>query len=208
MLNRRSVTCANQAEETQRVVASELLQELYNVAPKDHVTLGWILERVPHQSFGLTLLLLAIAAFIPGICTFAGLLLIASALQMIAGRSTPFFPRWISEHRLPNGRLGRAAEVAIKVLRFLETVIHPRWVMTAEFSKRVVGVVVLILAVRLVLAPPPLSNILPAVVLTLISVAYVERDGLLLSASLLAGLGLLASESGVVLQIIHANFAL
>ena len=40
---------------------------------------------------------------------------------------------------------------------------------------------------RLLLTPFPLSNILPAILIAFISLAYLEQDGLLLIVGLMAG---------------------
>ena len=69
------------------------------------------------------------------------------------------------------------------MLRYLERVIHPRWLTPFEATKRVVGGVVLLLGVSL-LAPIPLSNVPPALLMVLIAFAYLEEDGLLLCAAL------------------------
>ena len=57
---------------------------------------------------------------------------------------------------------------------------------------------VLLLAVVLLLMPVPLSNVAPAMVISLISLAYVEEDGLLLSAAFLAAIILIGIESAAV----------
>ena len=55
-----------------------------------------------------------------------------------------------------------------------------------------------LLAIVLLLTPVPLSNIAPAMVISLISVAYVEENGLLLSAAFLAAIILLGIGSAAV----------
>jgi hypothetical protein len=87
---------------------------------------------------------------------------------------------------------------AIHVLKYLEKFVHPRWPMTFEVAKRAVGVMVLLLTVVLLLTPVPLSNVAPAMVISLISLAYVEEDGLLLSAAFLAGIVLIGIGSAAV----------
>ena len=52
----------------------------------------------------------------------------------------------------------------------------------------------------LLFIPLPLSNIVPALVIALISLAYLEEDGLLLSIALLAAVIVLAVELAVVWQ--------
>ncbi len=108
------------------MLASVVLQELHDVAPKGRFTLGWAMDRLHKQSFGLILLLLAIVAAAPRFCLVAGLLLMTSAFQMIVGRSAPFFPRSIADRPLPTRHLGIVVTRAIAVLRFLEETIHPR----------------------------------------------------------------------------------
>src|SRR5207253_5507042 len=89
--------------------------------------------------------------------------------------------------RLPTKQLRRLGGRAIHVLKYLEKVVHPRWPMTFEVARHAVGVMVLLLTVVLLLTPVPLSNVAPAMVISLISLAYVEEDGLLLSVGFLAG---------------------
>ena len=84
------------------------------------------------------------------------------------------------------------------VLKYLEKLVHPRWPKAFEAAKRVVGVMVLLLTLVLVLTPVPLSNVAPAMVISLISLAYVEEDGLLLSVGLLAGTILIGFGLAVV----------
>jgi hypothetical protein len=120
---------------------------------------------------------------LPGISIVAGLLLLVPALEMIAGHVAPVFPRRIATRPLPTRHLARAVRRAIPVLRYLEKAIHPRWHTPLEVTKSVVGVVVLLLTVLLLLAPVPMIQVVPALVIVLISLAYLEGDGVLLSRS-------------------------
>ena len=65
----------------------------------------------------------------------------------------------------------------IPALRYLERFIRPRWPTPFEITKRVVGVVVLLLGVCL-LAPIPLSNLPVSLTIVLVAFAYLEEDGL------------------------------
>jgi len=166
--------------------ASAALQHLYEEAPKDHFTLSWLVTTLHQRSFGMIMLLLALAAIAPGVSILAGLLLIVPALQMIAGYSAPKFPRRIADRPLGTRHLAAVVLRAVPVLKYLETMIHPRWHIPLEVTKRIVGTVVVILSATLVLSPIPLSNVVPALLIALISLAYLEEDGLLLSIALLA----------------------
>ena len=59
--------------------------------------------------------------------------------------------------------------------------------------------VVAVLSIAMVITPVPFSNVVPALVIALISLAYLEEDGLLLSIALLAGVIVLAVELMAVL---------
>jgi hypothetical protein len=52
--------------------------------------------------------------------------------------------------------------------------------------------------VSMLLTPVPLSNVAPTMVISLISVDYIEKDGLLLSAAFLAAIGLIRIASAAV----------
>lgn len=138
------------------------------------------------RSFGIVMLLLAVVAIAPGVSVVAGLLLMIPAFQMIAGQPAPAFPRRIAIHPLPVRHLAALVQRAVPVLRYLEKVIHPRWPTPFEATKRIVGTVIVILSVTLVFIPIPLSNVVPAFVIALISLAYLEEDGILLSIALAA----------------------
>jgi hypothetical protein len=71
--------------------------------------------------------------------------------------------------------LSRLSGRAIHVLKYLEKAVHPRWPMTFEVAKHAVGVMVLLLTVVLLLTPVPLSNVAPAMVISLISLALTRR---------------------------------
>ena len=175
-----------------------MLQRLHDEAPKDHFTLGWLMGGLSKRSFGFIMLLLAIVAMTPGVSIVAGLLLMIPALQMIAGKTVPVFPRCIGDRPLPTRHLAALVQRAVPVLRYFEKVIHPRWPTPFEATKRIVGAVVVTLSVSLVFTPIPLSNVVPALAIALISLAYLEEDGLLLSIALLDAVVVLAVELAVV----------
>jgi hypothetical protein len=184
------------------IPTSVLLQRLHDEAPTDHFTLGWVMRSLHKRGFGLVLLLLALVAIAPGVSIVAGLLLMIPAFQMIAGQPAPAFPRRIAVRPLPTRHLAALVQRAVPVLRYLEKFIHPRWPTPLEATKRLVGAVVVLLNITLLFTPVPLSNAVPALVIALISLAYLEEDGLLLSIALLASVIVLAVEVAAVWETI------
>jgi hypothetical protein len=187
------------------ILASAILQELYDEAPAGYITLEWLTGSLHKQSFGLIMLMLSVVAATPGISFIGGLLLVIPAFQMIAGRPAPIFPRWIAARPLPTRHLGAVARRAITVLRYVEKIFYPRYPVPAGVTKRVVGIVVMLLIARLMIVPFPLSTILPALVIAWISLAYLEEDGLMLSIGLLAGFVVLAVDLWIVWEIVHGT---
>ena len=73
------------------------------------------------------MLLIALVAIAPGLSILAGLLLMIPAVQMIAGKAAPVFPRRIATRSLPTRHLAALVQRSIPLLRHFEKVIHPRW---------------------------------------------------------------------------------
>jgi hypothetical protein len=180
------------------VPTSQVLQELLDEAPADHFTLDWLIGSLPDRSFGIVMLLLAVLAMVPVGSIVPGLLLAILAAQMSVGRHGPVFPRRVACHPLPTRYLVRMGRQSILVLKQLERVISPRWPTPFGATKRVIGIVVFLLTCLILLAPLPLTNVPPAADVALISLAYIEEDGVLLAIALIAALILLAIASAAV----------
>ena len=178
------------------VPTSAVLQRLHDGMPTDHFTLGWLMQGLHKRSFGIIMLLLALVAITPGLSILAGVLLMIPAFQMIAGMPAPVFPRRIAARALPARHLAAVVQRSVPMLRYLERVVHPRWHTPLQATKRLVGAVVVILSATLVFIPIPLSNVIPALVIGLTSLAYIEEDGVLLAIALLA--------AGIVLMLVTA----
>jgi hypothetical protein len=189
---------------TKPMPTSAVLDDLLGDAPVEQVTLGWLLDRLGGRSFGIVLLLLALLGLLPGVSVFAGVLLMVPAAQMILARRGPVFPRRVAGRRFEARRLARMVRRVVPVLRWLERFIHPRWTTPFEATKRVVGGIVLLLGASL-LAPVPLSNVPPALAITLIAFAYLEEDGVLLCAALAAALVMLAVAAAVAWETMSAT---
>jgi hypothetical protein len=103
---------------------------------------------------------------------------------------------------LPTRHLAALVQRAVPVLRYLEKFIHPRWPTPLDATKLLVGAIVVLLNITLLFTPLPLSNVVPALVIALIALAYLEEDGLLLALALLASVIILAVEAVAVWETI------
>ena len=178
--------------------SSRVLQQLLAQAPADFFTLAWLTSFLRERSYGIMLLFAGLLGTIPVGSTIPGLLLLALAIQLLAGWREPVFPVFIAYQPLPTRHLVSVGRRAVPVLQFLERAVHPRWPGAFDVLKHGVGVLILLLTVALLLTPVPLSNIPPAVIISLMSLAYVEEDGLLLTLSVAAAIGYMVLISATV----------
>ncbi|HEY1746329.1 MAG TPA: exopolysaccharide biosynthesis protein [Xanthobacteraceae bacterium] len=188
--------------------ASEVLQNLLRDLPPDRFTLAWLSKYLDRGSFGVIVLILALIAMAPGLSYVAGLLLLAPAIEMIAGRSAPTFPRRIADRPLPSRRLAGIVQRVVPSLTYVEKVIRPRWQLPLGATERLVGVAVLLLTVLLLLTPLPFIQVVPGLIIVVLAIGYVEDDGLLLSLGLLAALSLVGASATAVWGLISAAAAI
>lgn len=182
------------------------LSDLVNNLPGEHFTIEWLLGRLDRRSFGIVLLVMSLVAMVPGISLLIGPLLAIPAFEMILGRSGPSFPRRIAVYPLRSSALTGIVRRALPLLAMLEKIVHPRWPISPGISRRAAGIAILALS-ALFLAPLPLIQIVPALLVALIALAYLEQDGLLLCVSLLGSVILLlvttAAIWGAILGAMH-----
>ena len=192
---------------TPRVPTSDILQDLVREAPGDEVDLEWIVAHLRERSFGIIMLLVAVIGLVPGASPFVGVLLAATAVQMILGRSEPILPRCITSRRFSTQQLVRLINRAVPVLQRLERIVRPRWSTPFEATRRVIGSVILLLGVTLI-APIPFSQFIPVLVIMLLAFAYLEEDGVLLVIGLIAASVSLVITAGVVWGTVEASLLL
>jgi hypothetical protein len=179
------------------VPTSDILEDLVRRAPAEYVTLDWLLAALSERSFGVVLLLMGLVALIPGGSTFIGVLLCYPALQMILARRYPTLPAFVAARRISTVRMTKITLKAAGMLRGIERFTRPRWRTPFQPTKRLVGVVVLALAPTLIW-PFPFSHIIPALVVMLLALAYLEEDGVLLCIALACALLSLALTGATV----------
>lgn len=185
------------APDDPREPTSVVLDKLLAGTPEDDVTLAWLIEGLRERSFGIVMLILGLVALIPGASGVVGILLMIPAVQMMLARKGPVFPGFLARRRISKRKLARLIARINPVLRRIERVVRPRWTTPFEATKMVVGLVVLLLAATL-LAPIPFSNIIPGLVIVLLSFAYLEEDGIALCIALGAALVSLAIVAATV----------
>lgn len=188
---------------------SELIEKLVVQAPDEAVDPDWLLGHLDKRSFGLLLLILGLLVIVPGVATIATVAVIFPGAEMLLGRSRPTFPRFLSKRPFDFERFKRFTQRIRPLLRAIEQLSRPRWMLPHGIARRLVGALVLFLALS---APLPLVNIIPGAIIVVLAIAYLQDDGLLLTFAVaaaflsLAGFGWTAWKSidGVMKWVGHS----
>lgn len=179
------------ADPSDYVPTSVQLSRMLDRAEGTRVSIAWLIEQLGRRSFGLTLLLMAVIACVPGASTIVGFLVAWPAVQMVLGRDTAALPRLVARREVDVGRLAAVVGLVAPRLAWLERLVRPRWPQPFHATKRLTGLVLLLLGLSMVV-PVPFSHLLPALVIMLLAVAYLEEDGVALLLALGAALVSLA----------------
>lgn len=161
------------------------------------VSIGWLMEQLGRRSFGLTLFVMALIAFLPGVSTLVGVLVAWPAVQMVLGHDRAVLPRLIARRELGVDRLARVIRFVTPRLAWVERLIRPRWPTPFQTTKRLTGIVMLLLGLSII-SPLPFSHVVPALVIMLLALAYLEEDGVALLVALTAALASLAITAATV----------
>lgn len=173
------------------------LSRLLDHADGARVTVGWLMEQLGERSFGLTLFLLALLAFVPGVATVSGVLIAWPAVQMILGHDAAVLPRFVARREIRADKLTRVICFAAPKLEWVERLIRPRWPTHFQSTKRLTGMVMLLLGLTMI-SPVPLGQLLPALAIMLLALAYLEKDGVALMVALIAALVSIAVTTATV----------
>jgi len=176
---------------------SALMSRTLAQIESNEVSMNTLFATFAERSFGGVMILLSILGLIPGVSIIAGLTILLLSLQMIAGMDTPGLPAWLAEKKIKVDALQKAMARPLRYLERLERLVKPRMqTMVSGSALRWTGFVAAVLALVMI-SPFPLSNLLPAVSLLLISLGILERDGLLVLWGLLSSI--LSLALGVVI---------
>jgi hypothetical protein len=163
---------------------SEELAALHARAGDRSVTLREVIYALRGRAYLLLVILLALPFIqpvpLPGLSTPLGLAIVLVALRLALGQR-PWLPMKIQRLRLPAGFFGKVMTFTERLIRFLESVLRPRWAWLTGTALLIQlhAVVMLVSALILLLPLPiPFSNVLPAWAIFLLACGLLERDGL------------------------------
>ena len=160
--------------------------------PNSSVTVSEIVAALRHRSYGGLILILAVVALVPGISIVGGLMIIVPAAQMMLGWPYPILPGRLGRTRLRVERLRAAVTRMLPIILYIERFVRPRWVWaTRPPAENFIGALTIVLAIVLFI-PLPFTNFMPAVAMIVISLGFLERDGVIVTIGLVTSVIALA----------------
>ncbi len=154
-------------------------------------TVGEIVGVLRDRAFALLVVLLGLPNCLPmppPIPLVCGLLLAFLALQITLGRASPWLPQALLVRSVAQSDVARAVGRAAPVFRRLERWSRPRLLLLETgAAMRIMGVILLTLAISLLVAAPLVGQIPLGLAVCLVGLGLVERDGLVVLAGLAVG---------------------
>lgn len=165
--------------------ASDILSALDEAAEgQDSVPVGRINDHVGHRGTGALLMLPAALEItpvgaVPGVPTTLALIVALFAVQIAAGRSDMWLPRWIERRTISASRLRKAVNMLRPAARWSDRHLGRHLhVLIDPPAPRIVAIAILALCAAV---PPleflPFASSLPMSVIVLFGLALITRDG-------------------------------
>ncbi|WCR59146.1 MAG: hypothetical protein PG978_000560 [Wolbachia endosymbiont of Ctenocephalides felis wCfeF] len=184
-------------------LASDILKEVAdtNNANSDKVTLFDIKTALHERGFGILIIIFSLPLSVPipvppGYTTILSIPLILFSLQLLFGFDSPWMPHWLERKSFQRSTLALVVEKTSPALRKIEKFMKPR--MSFIFcgpGEKILAFIMLLCALSIAI-PLPLTNFIPAIGTTLISLGIMSKDGLL------SILGVLMSLCGLLLTVV------
>lgn len=149
------------------------------------------------RAIGALLFIFGLACMLPlppGATTIFGFPLVLLAPQLIIGASAPWLPAGLKQRTISTADLNKGLPRLLRWLRRVEAISKPRLAFLFNpVGERLMGLVILALALVLIL-PIPGGNILPALAVSALAFALIQKDGVIA----LAGYALAITSASVL----------
>ena len=189
---------------------SELLRALAQQPDRERVSVRDLIDALGDRALGALLFLFAFPNVLPvppGTSAVLGLPLLFLAAQLMIGRR-PWLPAVVAARSMSHADFAALVRRISPWLKRAERLLRPRlsWLALPPMEYAI-GALCLLLAIVLTL-PIPLGNVLPAMAISLLALAVLERDGLWVLAGLAVALVSMLVVSGVIFALVQAALLL
>lgn len=165
------------------------------------VSLATLLDQAGERIFGFLFVILALPSALPipapGYSTPFGVALFLLAVQLIAGKTTPWLPSKIMHYKIPFPQAQGVIKAGIPWLRRIEAISRPRLlpICTSTPGRVILGMAIALMAISMMI-PIPGTNTLPAMGIFVVGFGLLDEDGgICLGGLVLCLLGAILSTS-------------
>jgi hypothetical protein len=185
---------------------SDLLRHFLAQHQEDEIYVRDLLHEMGDRAFGPTLLICALPEALPlpmaGMSAFVGIPLILVSTQLVIGFRQPWLPHWLLKRSFKRQHFEKLVRKALHLIEKLEKALKPRWqFFTNPTFERLIGLLLLFLAVIIAL-PIPFANMVPAIVIALICLGMIERDGVVIAISSVMIFAILVLSATAIIAVI------
>jgi|GEM_PF-2743873 len=167
------------------------------------ITIGELTKLFGLRAIGGSLAILSLLAIFPGISIIAGSLIMILGWQSFNAQKL-VLPRRILAKSFDSEATAKKLELLASYAEVVERYTRPRlsWLCYPPYS-RVISLLIVLLGICIFI-PLPMTNFIPALAILGFAIAFIERDGLLLSISF--GISLIAITTCIVIVKTFINF--
>lgn len=162
----------------------ESLLALLKEADQQEIAYKTLFTYLTGRGYPVLLILLSIPfclpISIPGLSTSFGLVAAFIGIRIAFGRHF-WWPEWLMNKTISRATLERIIQKTIQITDYLQPILHPRmsYLTMNPTIHRLHGLVIFFLSMILAMPIPiPLTNMLPAIPILMISLGLLEDDGL------------------------------
>ncbi|WP_425363354.1 exopolysaccharide biosynthesis protein [Candidatus Tisiphia endosymbiont of Hybos culiciformis] len=194
-----NITAKN--KQLDRAKVSSIFCKLGQKEKKEKTKISELLTDFHENGLLLTMLFFAIPIAIPlpyppGFTTIVGIPLIILSMQMLLGFRQVSLPSKINNYQIGNDILINISNKIVPKIKLVEKYIRPRFSFASSiYCEQFVGLVSLICAIAISI-PLPLTNAVPALGITIMTLGLLNRDGLTIF------LGFIISIIGLIIAVI------
>ena len=186
---------------------SELLIRIVENCPEGDVSVGDLIDGLGDRAFGVILLILSLPVAIPGppgLPIVFGTPLLIFAAQLWLGHAHPWLPRFVRRRTFPRMSLLSLLRRCRPILARMEKICRPRILaITTPTGERWLGAFIALSAAVLINPVPiPFSHLPIAIAIVIMSLGYIERDGIVIltgAVAAVAGIAFNLSLTGGLL---------
>ncbi len=170
---------------------SQFLRDFIDAHRENGATIGEMVHFFGERGFGFLMMFFALICIIPlpipGIHMFLSLPLFYLSLQQLAGRQEIWFPQKVLQYKIPQRALIDVGLKTVPWIEKIEAISKPRMTyLTNSFWLKFFGFIAFYIT-AFISIPLPLTNLVPAVGIALMSIGILVQDGLALIVGSLIG---------------------